>query len=472
MRKSKSKMKKSKFNSINMITILIIFFLFLITILTSYYGKTDVGDYSDVAKFFAGKYQAKIRSSHSYLYGSINSPFILLTNSFLGMKIMSFVWLVLIILSLYYISNKNKKFLLLVITSPIFWYISPWINPIQISSLLFLWAYFFIKKYQIDENHKIKNLFYSGIFLGLAYAFWDTILFIGFFLFICFMYDKKLFHSIYYICFILVGLSPRLILDQILFNFAFFTILKSFFGTLTNTIFGGITSISGHNPISFISILAVLITLPIMFYPLLLKIYKKDKRTTIFLILSLLLILANPQIRYTLLLIPIILLKIKDNLTKKQFIFQIIFSLVISLIFITPYLLYINNSFDNQEKIQQDLDSIANDFPNQKFIVGNKPDDYQYLAHLYWGNKIKEFISIQDYKLWLNNETIIFEKQFHPKTNINNRREIWIKGGLSLSEKNTDNYSDINYAISSETQINLKNFKLIKSYKTLNVFHK
>ena len=72
-------------------------------------------------------------------------------------------------------SNKNKKTLLLILTSPIVWFMAPWISPIQLSSLLFLWGYYFIKKY--DEKGKIKNLFYSALFLGLSWAFWDPIIY-------------------------------------------------------------------------------------------------------------------------------------------------------------------------------------------------------------------------------------------------------------------------------------------------------
>ena len=66
---------------------------------------TDLNDYSDTAKYFAGEYRADHRSSHSMIYGFMLSPFIVF-DSFVLLKIISVVWLILTILSLYYISNK------------------------------------------------------------------------------------------------------------------------------------------------------------------------------------------------------------------------------------------------------------------------------------------------------------------------------------------------------------------------------
>ena len=130
--------KKSSNKTILLITLIL---LLIITLSTQYVGITDIGDYTVPAKFFAQEYDAKLRTSHSVIYGLMHSPFVKLTQNFTFMKISSVLWLFLTILSVYYISNKNKKALLLVITTPIIWYMAPWINPIQLSSLLFLWAY-------------------------------------------------------------------------------------------------------------------------------------------------------------------------------------------------------------------------------------------------------------------------------------------------------------------------------------------
>ncbi|MBU3906867.1 MAG: glycosyltransferase family 39 protein [Nanoarchaeota archaeon] len=481
-------MKKINRLLIKILSGIVLIILLLLIIISNYIGSTDVGDYANVAKFFAGEYNAKIRSSHSYFYGFINSPFIRLTSSFIGMKIMSIVWILLIILSIYYISKKDKRFLILSLATPIFWYMAPWINPIQIASLFFLWGYHFIKRY--DENNNLPNLIYSGLFIGMALVFWDTILYFGAILTVCFLYDKKLSHLFYFMVFVFIGLIPRLILDQIMFNFAFYGIFRNFFGGVLNVL--GFTSGTGATPKSMIAILSVLLLLPLFSYLLIKpKNFKENKKTVFFLVLSLLLILTNPQIRYTLILTPIILLNLQNILSKKQLKIQIVCSIIISLLVIMPYVIQISYSTNAQELtsfvsnlgnitlsktfpeeiIRQDLNNIGKDFPNQRFIVGNLPDDYSYLAMIYWGDGIKEFISIQDYELYLQNKTVILEKEFHPILNIPERREIWIKGGIS-ARINSSELSSVRYAISSETETDLNDFRLVKSYKKLSVFEK
>jgi len=144
-------MKKFKFF---LITLFVILILLSLSLLTKYNGSTDIGDYADTAKFFSGYYQAKIRTSHSYLYGLLFFPLVKLTKSVLVFKLASVIFLLLLMMSLYYMSNRNKKVLLLILISPIIWYLAPWISPIPLSSLLFLWGYYFIQKY--DENNNFK----------------------------------------------------------------------------------------------------------------------------------------------------------------------------------------------------------------------------------------------------------------------------------------------------------------------------
>src|SRR3989338_2076851 len=171
----------------------VLLILISITFLTHYYGSTDIGDYSDVAKYFAGKLASSIRGSHSYLYGFINAPFVNLTGSFISFKVFSIASLLLLIFSVYYISGKNLRALWLIALSPSVWYLAPWINPIQIASIFLLWGYFYINRY--EHSNRTIHLFLSGVFVGLAIAFWDTMVFFGSFLAISFLYNKKIYNG-------------------------------------------------------------------------------------------------------------------------------------------------------------------------------------------------------------------------------------------------------------------------------------
>lgn len=466
------------------ISILII----LLTLFTKYYGSTDIGDYADVAKFFAGNYAAKIRSSHSYLFGFVHTPIISLTNSFIGFKITSLIFLFIIIYSVYLMSNRDKKTLWLMLLSPAVWYMAPWINPIQLTSFLLLWAFYFINQY--DKSSKISYLLYSGLLVGLGWAFWNTILFFGSILGIVYLWNKKLYHSFYFIIFVFIGLIPVLILDQIIFNFAFYTTIKTFVSNILATFLGGIyESNQTYDSNMLIRILIILVTIPIHFWIFYLKLYKENNKSVIFLSLSILLILTNPQLRYTLAMIPIIILLIGRKINSKQFKIQIIISIILSLIVIIPYLMQINSNhgkdiiwmIDNKninifeklefELISNDLNQIEKDFPIEVFIVSDT-DDYAVLARNYWGDNIKEFVSIQDYELFLQNKSIIFKKRFMPVPNIKDRRQIWIEGGINKNENDDTNYEAIKYGISVDDDLGLDNFKLIKKYNVLHVWEK
>ncbi len=459
--------------------------LIILTLATPYYGSTDIGDYADTAKFFAGDYNAKIRSSHSYLLGFIHAPFVALFQSFIIFKISSLIFLFILIYSTYYMSERNIRVLWMILLSPVVWYMAPWINPIQLASIFLLWAWHFMNLYHTKE--KIEYLIYSAILIGLGWAFWDTILYFGIILGICFLYDKKIWHGGVYLIFILIGLLPRLILDQYLFNFAFFTSIKTFLSGFAN-IFGGIyEKVSGHSPRTLGTILPFILAIPLLFW----KMYsiqniKEQKRSIIFITLSLILLLTNPQIRYILALAPIIILIASRNLTQKEFKINFLFSSLIILAFIFPYILQINGTVNNQLYgaeftgilnsgvnfvpgqmsgiLKEDIYAIAEDFPDSSFIVGNNPDDYQVLAHFYSGNKIKEFVSIQDYDLFIKNETILYKKRFEPIPNILERRQFWIEGGLKKNDNDSTNYRAIEYGIGLNEPIRLEGFRVIEKY--------
>ena len=141
--------------------------LVMLAFLTNYYGSTDLGDYSDTARYFAGNYAADIRSSHSYLYGFIHSPLMGFSNYF-AFKITSLIFLFAIVYSVYIISNRDRRALVLMLVSPVVWYMAPWINPIQLASLCLLWAYYFMERY--DKTNYLPNAVYAGIFIGLGLA--------------------------------------------------------------------------------------------------------------------------------------------------------------------------------------------------------------------------------------------------------------------------------------------------------------
>jgi hypothetical protein len=467
-----------------------------IVILTDYHGSIDLGDYADSAKYFAGDLASKLRNSHSYLFGFIHAPLVKITSSFFVLKLSSLIFLALITYSVYVLSNRDKKALLLMLLSPVLWYMGPWINPIQISTLIFLWGYYFMNKY--EESKSVRYLIFSGLLIGLSMCFWNTILYFLIVLGIVYLYDKKLIFVIFFFFSLLLGLLPLLLLDYKLFGFPFYSIIKTTTGTLLLMSSQGINKAGSSALLQHVlEIFLIIILIPIHFWKNLYNIKNNpNKRSIIFVFLSIIIILSNPQIRYILILAPIIILLIYKSLNEIQFKRQIIISIIITLIFISPYLFQVSCQLTNNPRgseiteiltwnldalscstfqsklIQEDLNNISKDYSNQTFIVGNNPDDYEILAYEYWGKDIKEFVSIQDYSLYINNQTIIFEKMFAPEPKIPDRRQIWIEGGISKNKNDDTDYKNITLGIGFKEPLNLTGFKVVKKYDLLFVSKK
>ncbi|GEM_PF-1848594 len=496
--------KKKVFTNTEKLAIAIAFLIMIIiSFSTKFIGSTDIDGHIAAAKYFAGYDFSKIRSSQSYLWGFVNAPLVKLFGSLIGFKILSFLMIFLIIYSVYYMSGKDKRAFFLMLASPIVWYMAPWVNSIQVASLFFLWSYFFMQRYDENNYSSVRYLFYSGVLFGLAAAFWHAVFFFGIFFILIFFYNKQLSHFIYYLCSIFVGLIPLFVFDYFWFGFPFRTLLKSNFGTLSN--FFGI----GMNPnigakLGLISALVLFLMIPFYFWRFYkIKDFRKNYKLMIFLSISLLIILKNPQPRYLFLIIPIILLNVVKNISKRQFGKLLLFSAIISIIVLVPYEIQIKyqleskdspvrdangyeikvfleklfdrdltiSSINKKEVIEEDINRIAEDYPQEVFIVGGFSEDYYLLHEVYWGDKVKEFVSIQDYNLFLKNESNLIEREFRsgPKR-INDRREIWIKGGIGKPLNDPTDYESIKYAISLDKNLDLEGFKKLKEYEVLSVY--
>lgn len=461
----------------------------LIALLTNYYGGADILDYSDGAKYFAGDYSAKIRSSHSYTYSLLNLIPVKLMQNFIFFKIVSLLSLAGLVYSVYRISGRNSQALWMMLLAPISWYMSPWISPIQLASLLFLWSYYYLKKY--DSSNSLKNLFSSSILSGLAWAFWDGILFFIPLLMVSFLYDKKFSHFFYFILGALIGVGPRLIIDQVLFGFAIFGILRHIFASLAIAAYGGIYNQESLRGVSKFLISAVFF--PLCTYILFKKrVFLENYKTVVFIILSILLIIVNSQIRFSLLIFPIIICTVIPYISKKEYFYQIAFSIILVLLVINPYIIQLgyetnlssiellpflseNPYFSkdlSSKKILSDINQISQDYPNQVFVVGNSPESYRFLANIYWGDGVKEFVSLEDYNFYLEGKNTVFSKKYCPDISINERRKICSEFSIEKTDKDKTDYSSIIYAISYEENLDLEGFELVQKYSHLSLFKK
>lgn len=184
---------------------------------------------------------------------------------------------------------------------------------------------------------------------------------------------------------------------------------------------------------------------------------------------------------------PILIIYLGKSLNEEQFKKQFFIFIVISVLVAAPYALqikYETNSKDftsalgnlgnweisstGQDKIiLQDLEEILANNPGESIVIGNHQDSYAHLAMIYWGKNIKEFVSIQDYNLYQNDEFSLFEKRVSPVPNIRERRQIWLGGGLQRPINDDTDYDSIELGIGIGAPIDLEGFELIKSYQEL-----
>jgi len=483
-------MKKLKNKHIIIITAFLLFLIALITVPFDLLEATDVKDYSDTAKFFAGEYKAKHRAAHSILYGLLLSPYVKIVDSFFLIKFASVFWLILIIISVYYISKGDRRTLLLIILSPVVWFMAPWLSPVPIVSLLFLWAYYFLDRF--EKIGRAGYVIYAGLLVGLASAFWDSALYFSFIFLIAFFYNKKFYSVWIFLVAIVVGLIPRLVVDQIFFGFALYGILKNFFALLSFALYGGVYSPIYH-VFGLWGYMIILLFTPFYFYVL----YKREKfvrykSVMIFLTISFIFILLNPHIRMIMILMPIMAVLMGRELNNIQYKRQLIIFFILSILIIIPYIIQSNYEtnartfekalikfpdleFHEQfkgELIKEDLEEIGKEYKNEIFVVGNKRDYYKELAHFYWGNDIKEFISIEDYLLYLNDSPTIATQRIKSNADSRFRTEMWIEVGLRKNSNDNTNYETITHAISLDENIDLPDFKFVKKYRSLSIFER
>ena len=423
---------------------------------------TDVGDYLAVAKYFSNNIVSYIRSTHSWVYGIFLAQFLKIWPSLFFIKVVNSSFLVFTALLLYNIT-KNRNALLLWALSPVVWFMIPQISPILPSAFLLLLSYKFFKDYESKQRY--KYLIYSALPLGLSSILWDTMIPISIIFILTFFFNKQLKEIIIFTIPFSIIFSIRFLVDYTLFNFPFFSLFRFFGGSLLVYLRqGNYTYIT--NPIINYILYLVIIS------PLLFKIYKTDLKThkqeLFFLALTLLMFISSSnQLRYVLILAPISILLLSKILTKKE----ILVSSIIS-IFLIIFLIYPSFADNTEKIIQQDLEQISKDFPNERFFAGHETNSDAYLEYslVYWGKDIKEIISWQDLQLTLTNKTNYQQHRFQSNSKINNTRNVWLEFGVSRVDTRT--YEDVNYLISNQNTTTLENFELIKSYQALNVFKK
>lgn len=447
-------------------------FLLLLNIFSIKIIFVDTPQYIGVAKEFAGIGFSKVRATSSWVYGFLLGQSLKIAPLLLTLKIINMSFLVLDAILIYLITKRKETFLLWIF-SPLVWYMAPFINSTLPVSFLFLLAYYALKRY--EEKNKSIYFIISALSLGLACSLWAASIYLTIFFLIAFFYDKKLLQLILYLIPLLVGFSVRLIIDYHYFGFPLLSLItgigSNFIYLLGQQIHLKAAYIPPKTPFYILYLISLFIISPLLF-----KLYKlnikQNKKELIFLILSLLVLLypSEFQFRFLLTIAPLIIILLGNLISKKELIAHIILSLIIIGIIIYPYLT------DKKDKLtEEDLNKLAQDYPNQSFIAGtsNYYVDSFVFSSLYWGKGIKEFISFDEYDMSKKNESIFskYELEVKPKINILKKMKLML-----LYERTDDkDYTDIDYLIAykdNKMPLPPKEFKLIEEYNVLNLYKK
>jgi len=448
--------------------ILFIIILLIYCIFSTKFCFTDICEYVNLSKDFAGFNKTNIYLIHSVSYGLFLSLFLRIFPYLLTLKIISSLFLILDAYLLYKLTN-NKKVLWLWIFSPLVYYMSIVISPILASSSCLLLSYYFLKRYE-NENKKVYFVI-SALSLGLVGIFRTSGFVIIALFMLIFFYNKKFKEFFYYLILVLIVLSFQLLIDYILFGIPFYSIL---------------TLASGQTPLyslpKFLS-WQWLISL-IIISPFTLLIYKtKNKKELLFIIIGYLYfsVLAHP--RLLLIIAPFVIILLSKILNKRLILINSLISIII--ISLLTYN-YFGNNEDNI--LKNDLISLEKDFENRIIVTSN--GDAYFFPALYWNDF--HYIWLRDYTLHKQNKTTYNRYTIKSYPIIRNSKIMEININLNQNKDpilETVNEKDLLFIFKKEEieydektktlvvkwfkeRIKIYNLNLIKCYQIICVFEK
>jgi hypothetical protein len=440
-------MEKSK-----KLSLWLIFFGLILILFAGFSTKVHFHDsleYINIAKYFAGVNNINIFSCHSLIYPLIISLFLRIWPSLFMLKIINVLWIFLIGLVLL-LWLKNKKAFLIFVFSPLTWYMSIQTTPILPATFFFLLGFIFFKKKDIRHS-----LFYSGLLLGLAFAFYTPVIMLIFLFILIYFWERGFSDFIKYVIALTFGFSVRLLADQLIFGSPFYTLIR-FFGVNLLIILGVHPSYGAFNFLSQLSILIIIVAISPFLFRLHRLRFKKNKKILIFLIIpSLIFILRVPNIKYFMLISPLVILLLSKVLDEKEIKWHCILSIFL-IIFLT------GNYFTATDEIliKEDLEKISLEY-NEDYIIGGPSKSAEYAVFL-WKDR-PYLIWFEDFDASLKNKTLLREYEFDFDAVFPLKSVFKISGSFERYENRT--YQ--NYILISEKDHTFFDSEIEKCYEIL-----
>ncbi len=446
-------------------TLVFIVALSLFSLLSTKVLFTDVPQYANTAKEFAGLAVSKVRNFSAWLYPLFLGQFLEAFPSLFTLQFLNFIWLAADALLLYHMAKKKEVFLLFAF-SPLAWIMAPWINPILPVSFFLLLSYYLLKQY--EQSKKIVYFITSGLSLGLVSALWWPGTYLALLFIFSFFYRQKLSTAILYSIPVVLAASIRLLIDSYYFGFPLFSTIRGI-GSNTLYFFNQADIIAPESSPSFV---LFLISLALVISPFLFKIYKISRKKysseILFLALATILFLLNYEIRYFITISPLVILLLSTVLKKNDYIVHCGISLILIVVFTSSYF-----GITDDYLIKQDINEIAASYPGTAFIVGTEgvsEEQAMDLSTLYWGKEIPRLVTYRDWKMDVQGERVYKEYSIESDAKINELRKM----KLSISYLQSDDVDNsglkdlliIGDAPPPEGFKLVKKYAIIRQYKT------
>lgn len=414
----------------------------------------DAYEYINIAKNFAGIENIDLFSAHSLFYPLIISFFLKVWPTETMMKIVNVSWIFLmgIVLLLW---TKNKKAFILFAFSPLVWFMSIQTTPVLPASFFLLLSFLFFHRNDIRFN-----LAYSGIFLGFSCALYTPMLLVSSIFILIYFWGESFKDFILFLFSLGIGFLPRMIQDYYLFKMPIYSVVR-YIGANFIIAIGGNSETANFNLLGNLEILSVLFLIS----PLLFLIYRVDfikhRKHLIFVgLISLIFFFRVQQIKYFLILTPIIMIILSRYLSEKEVEMHAIISIFLTL-FLTVNFFFVSEDV----LIRGELSTIEEEYEKQCFIAGKH--DANALAAIYW-EETPRFIWWQDYIGSIENKTTLKTYALGIEPRIPLRTQLEIVGNFNRGSDKT--YKDCILVLRRGVELDSTNFELSRCYQQLCVY--
>ena len=412
-----------------------------------------MGEYISFAKSLAGINNVDLFVGHPMLYPWFISLFLKLFPSFLTIRIINSLWVILIAFVLYYLFKDKKAFIIFAL-SPLTWHTSIQTTPILPAAFLFTLSFYFFK------NSKIKhNLLFSGILLGLSCAVYTPMFIPAFFFTLIYFWNKQLKEIIPFAISMLIGFLPSIIFDYYLFGNPIYSLIRYASTNLLITLNMNSTITQGmilSHPEIFLLIIFI--------SPLLFRLHRlkfKENRNEIILLLTVgaFYLLRGGMLKYFIILSPLAIILLSKVLSDEEIKIGSIISAGIIIIIAFQFI-----SYSGDVKAQEDMNQIIVDY-NPTLIISD-PYNSVAISTYIWKNEPK-VTELEIFNATLSGKDNFKQYSFLLQpTKINLRDNIEFTAKFKIENKTYENY----ILVSKENKESIDGFKLDKCYSTFCVY--